>query len=146
MLYFNESLVKSSLFFALICISIYGDYGLTYPSTSTKIVSSENLYNNEFDNVNLDEILNQDRLLNNYIKCLESAGPCTPDGKMLKQILPDAMLTDCSKCTQKQKNGAEKVTSHLIDNRPKDWERLEKIYDPMGTYRLKYQKKKQNQI
>lgn len=84
MVYINKSLVKSPLFFALICISIYGDYGQAYPSASTKIVSSNNLYNNEFDNVNLDEILNQDRLLNNYIKCLESAGPCTPDGKMLK--------------------------------------------------------------
>lgn len=62
------------------------------------------------------------------------------------EILPDAMLTDCSKCTQKQKYGAEKVTSHLIDNRPNDWEILEKIYDPMGSYRLKYQQKKLKQI
>lgn len=41
-------------------------------------------YDSKFDNVDLDEILNQERLLNNYIKCLESQGPCTPDAKMLK--------------------------------------------------------------
>ncbi|KAH8335870.1 hypothetical protein KR074_009280, partial [Drosophila pseudoananassae] len=130
------------LFVALVCTSIYRNDGQANPRASTKIASIESFYNNEFDNVNLDEILNQDRLLNNYIKCLENEGPCTPDGKMLKDILPDAMLTDCSKCTEKQKNGAMKVTSHLIDNRPKDWEYLEKIYDPTGSYRIKYQKKK----
>lgn len=41
-------------------------------------------YDNKFDNVDIDEILGQERLLNNYIKCLEGLGPCTPDGKMLK--------------------------------------------------------------
>ena len=41
-------------------------------------------YDQRFDNVDLDEILGQERLLNNYIKCLEGLGPCTPDGKMLK--------------------------------------------------------------
>lgn len=41
-------------------------------------------YDSKFDNVDIDEILSQERLLNNYIKCLESQGPCTPDAKMLK--------------------------------------------------------------
>jgi len=34
------------------------------------------------------------------------------------------------------------VTRHLIDNRPSDWERLEKIYDPEGLYRIKYEEMK----
>ncbi|XP_023172003.1 putative odorant-binding protein A10 [Drosophila hydei] len=99
-------------------------------------------YDSKFDNVDIDEILSQERLLNNYIKCLESQGPCTPDAKMLKEILPDAMMTDCVKCTEKQKYGADKVTRHLIDNRPEDWQRLEKIYDPQATYRIKYEETK----
>lgn len=52
------------------------------------------------------------------------------------------MTTECVKCTEKQKYGAEKVTRHLIDNRPEDWQRLEKIYDPEGTYRIKYEESK----
>jgi len=44
----------------------------------------ERAYDDKFDNVDLDEILNQERLLINYIKCLEGTGPCTPDAKMLK--------------------------------------------------------------
>lgn len=51
-------------------------------------------------------------------------------------------MTECTKCTEKQRYGAEKVTNHLIDHRPMDWERLEKIYDPEGTYRIKYEKMK----
>ncbi|BFG01140.1 putative odorant-binding protein A10 [Drosophila madeirensis] len=117
--------------------------GLPHPPQATSApLLVDGVYDEKFDNVDLDEILAQERLLNNYIKCLESTGPCTPDAKMLREILPDAILTDCTKCTEKQKFGAEKVTRHLIDNRPNDWERLEKIYDPEGTYRIKYQNSK----
>ncbi|XP_068154615.1 putative odorant-binding protein A10 [Drosophila tropicalis] len=119
---------------------------LPHPPTTAAAAPANNpptaAYDNKFDNVDLDEILQQERLLNNYIKCLESTGPCTPDAKMLKEILPDAILTDCMKCTEKQKYGSEKVTRHLIDNRAQDWERLEKIYDPEGSYRIKYQESK----
>lgn len=34
--------------------------------------------------VNLDEILNSDRLLNNYFKCLVDKGKCTPEAADLK--------------------------------------------------------------
>ncbi|TMW50108.1 hypothetical protein DOY81_004809 [Sarcophaga bullata] len=101
-------------------------------------------YDQRFDNVDLDEILGQERLLNNYVKCLEGLGPCTPDGKMLKETLPDAIATNCAKCTERQKYGSDKVTHFLIDNRPEAWQRLEKIYDPEGTYRQAYLMQKQN--
>ncbi|XP_037818921.1 putative odorant-binding protein A10 isoform X1 [Lucilia sericata] len=101
-------------------------------------------YDNKFDNIDIDEILGQERLLNNYIKCLEGLGPCTPDAKMLKETLPDAIMTNCAKCTERQKYGSDKVTHHLIDNRPADWNRLEKIYDPEGSYRKAYLMQKEN--
>lgn len=41
-------------------------------------------YDTKYDNVDLDEILKNDRLLNNYVNCLLSEGPCTPDGQELK--------------------------------------------------------------
>lgn len=53
-------------------------------AAATTPESATNSYDSKFDNVDIDEILNQERLLNNYIKCLESQGPCTPDAKMLK--------------------------------------------------------------
>ncbi|XP_017058943.1 putative odorant-binding protein A10 [Drosophila ficusphila] len=138
---FRLTIWATSLVVALMCTTCFRVEALPHPPSSSAPMV-EKAYDDKFDNVDLDEILNQERLLINYIKCLEGTGPCTPDAKMLKEILPDAIQTDCTKCTEKQKNGAEKVTRHLIDNRPTDWERLEKIYDPEGTYRIKYQEMK----
>ena len=59
------------------------------------------------------------------------------------ETLPDAIATNCVKCTERQKYGSDKVTHFLIDNRPADWQRLEKIYDPEGTYRQAYLMQKQ---
>ncbi|XP_005187784.3 putative odorant-binding protein A10 isoform X1 [Musca domestica] len=105
---------------------------------ATTAAPMKGTYDSRFDNIDVDEILQQERLLMNYVKCLEGTGPCTPDGKALKETLPDAIATNCEKCTQKQKEGSDKVTHFLIDNRPEDWQRLEKIYDPEGTYRKAY--------
>lgn len=44
----------------------------------------QNKYTTKFDNVNLDAILRNDRLLNNYFRCLMDQGSCTPDGDELK--------------------------------------------------------------
>lgn len=41
-------------------------------------------YPNKFDNVNIDSVLNNDRVLSNYIKCLLDKGACTHEGRELK--------------------------------------------------------------
>lgn len=58
--------------------------------------------------------------------------------------LPDAISTDCSKCTDKQKESSEKVMHFIIDHRPEDWERLEQKYDTSGNYRTDYLNTKEN--
>jgi Insect pheromone-binding family, A10/OS-D len=73
------------------------------------IVSCEETYDVKYDNVDVDEILKSERLLSNYINCLMEEGPCTEDGRDLKDTLPDAICTDCSKCTEKQKEGSNKI-------------------------------------
>lgn len=97
-------------------------------------------YTNKYDNVDVDRILNNARILNNYIKCLMEEGPCTAEGRELKRTLPDALQTGCEKCSEKQKSTAERVIKHLMDNRARDWDRLLKKYDPTGEYRKKYEK------
>ncbi|XP_003488472.1 ejaculatory bulb-specific protein 3 [Bombus impatiens] len=96
-------------------------------------------YTTKYDNIDLDSILNSDRLLNNYVNCLLDAGNCTPDGKELKQSLPDALANNCDKCSEKQREGSEKVIRFLVNKRPQIWERLSKKYDPTGEYKLKFQ-------
>lgn len=41
-------------------------------------------YDTKYDNIDLEELLRNDRLRKNYVKCLLGQGPCTPDGLELK--------------------------------------------------------------
>ena len=50
------------------------------------IVSGDQNYVTKYDDIDLDEILGNDRLLTNYLRCLMNEGPCTPDGQELKGL------------------------------------------------------------
>ncbi|KAJ8983042.1 hypothetical protein NQ317_013247 [Molorchus minor] len=97
-------------------------------------------YTTKYDNIDLDQILKNDRLLNNYVDCLLEKNKCTKDGAELKKILPEAIKNGCSKCNENQKNGAKKIIHFLIETKPALWRALEVKYDPDGTYIQKYQK------
>ncbi|XP_063238693.1 ejaculatory bulb-specific protein 3-like [Bacillus rossius redtenbacheri] len=100
---------------------------------------ADNKYTTKYDNVDLDEILNSNRLLTFYVDCLlGKTNRCSPDAKELKANLPDALLSECSKCSEKQKAGAEKVINFLIEKKPELWRQLEAKFDPQGTYHAKY--------
>lgn len=49
-------------------------------------------------------------------------------------LLPDAIQTDCSKCTNDQKRNSRKVITFLRTRRPQDWKKLTDKYDPQGLY------------
>ncbi|KAM0730270.1 Allergen Tha p 1 [Formica fusca] len=100
---------------------------------------AEDKYTTKFDNVDLDSILRSERLLKNYVNCLLEKGSCTPDGKELKEHLPDALETGCHKCSEKQRNGSEKVIRFLVNKKPETWEQLKKKYDPTGEFSHKYE-------
>ena len=95
-------------------------------------------YTDKWDNINVDEILESQRLLKAYVDCLMDRGRCTPDGKALKETLPDALANECSKCTAKQKSGSDKVIRHLVNKRPDLWKELATKYDPDNIYQDKY--------
>lgn len=77
------------------------------------IVACDTTYDVKYDNVDIDEILKSERLLTNYINCLLDEGPCTEDGRDLKDTLPDAISNDCSQCTEKQKEGSN-IIMHFM--------------------------------
>lgn len=43
--------------------------------------NSKNKYTTKYDDINVDEILGNKRVLSNYIKCILDEGPCTPEGR-----------------------------------------------------------------
>nr|BAI82449.1 chemosensory protein 1 [Delia antiqua] len=102
------------------------------------IVLADDKYTTKFDNIDVDEILKSDRLFNNYYKCLTDEGKCTPDGRELKKNLPDALQTECSKCSAKQKESSEKILNFIVENKPEEWKVLQAKYDPEGVYITKY--------
>ncbi|KAL1130942.1 hypothetical protein AAG570_012183 [Ranatra chinensis] len=95
-------------------------------------------YTDKYDSLDIDAILGNERLYQKYLQCLKG-GRCTPDGKELKEVLPDALKTGCSKCSEKQRQGVAKVMKFMTEKKPKDLADLEKIYDPTGSYRKQYQ-------
>nr|AJP61953.1 chemosensory protein [Phenacoccus solenopsis] len=96
-------------------------------------------YTNKYDGIDVDKILQNNRILNNYIKCMLDEVTCTAEGRELKKVLPDALATGCTKCNDKQKETAQKVITHLMDKRPNDWERLVKKYDPKGEFKKRFE-------
>ncbi|CAK9822158.1 Ejaculatory bulb-specific protein 3 [Anthophora retusa] len=99
----------------------------------------EEAYTNKFDNVNVDQILHSDRLLTNYYKCLMDEGRCTAEGNELKKVLPDALATECKKCSDKQREVIRKVIKYLVENKPELWTNLANKYDPEKKYRMKFE-------
>ncbi|XP_022910989.2 ejaculatory bulb-specific protein 3-like [Onthophagus taurus] len=109
------------------------------------LVKSQNAYTGKYDNIDVDKILANGRILSNYIKCMMDEGPCTNEGRELKKTLPDALANGCNKCNERQKAAAEKVIRHLIKNKNNDWKRLTNKYDPNGQYRKKYENQYKSQ-
>lgn len=108
--------------------------------TLAVVAARPETYTSRFDNIDIDRILNTKRLFDSYFKCLleEPGAKCTPDGKELKRLLPDALRTNCEKCTAKQRDGTDRVLRFIVQNKPTEWEQLKAKYDPNDIYIQKY--------
>lgn len=53
-------------------------------AVSAKPAEKAGKYTTKYDNIDIEEILHNDRLFNNYYSCLLGTGKCTPDGAELK--------------------------------------------------------------
>lgn len=131
-------------------------------------VTQNTQYTTKYDNVDINDIIHNDRLLKGYVNCLLDKGPCTADGLELKSMffrvisfgiltknnqfvllpenMPDAIETNCSKCSDKQREGSEVMMQYLIDNKPEYWNPLQEKYDPTGSYRKRYLDSKKAEV
>ncbi|CAH0387713.1 unnamed protein product [Bemisia tabaci] len=92
-------------------------------------------YTTEFDGIDIDSVLKNEKLLDAYAKCLLDEGPCTREGRTLKTLLPDALETTCAKCSPTQKEKAKKVITFYMEKYPENAQKIMKKYDPTGKYR-----------
>ncbi|KAJ8960213.1 hypothetical protein NQ318_003937 [Aromia moschata] len=88
-------------------------------------VFAQDKYTTKYDNIDLDSIIGNDRLFKNYIDCLLDKGKCTSDAAELKKHIPDALESECEKCSEKQRNGIRKVIKHLAENKKRLVERTD---------------------
>nr|WMS58736.1 chemosensory protein gene 5 [Neotoxoptera formosana] len=107
-------------------------------ATITVVQTAPAKYTTKYDNVNIDDILSNDRLVTSYFKCLMETGKCTPEGEEIKRWLPEAIDNKCADCSEKQKIGSEKVIKFLFEKKNDMWKQLEQKYDPQGLYKQRY--------
>ncbi|KAF5299918.1 hypothetical protein FQR65_LT09313 [Abscondita terminalis] len=107
---------------------------------SLMVNAEDDKYTTKYDDFDVDAIINSPRLLKNYVNCAIEKGPCTAEGEELKKNIPDALQTDCSKCSDKQKQLTDKVLQYLMENELEYWELLQNKYDPERKYTEKYLK------
>ncbi|KAI5643020.1 insect pheromone-binding family, a10/OS-D domain-containing protein [Phthorimaea operculella] len=97
-------------------------------------VLADDTYNSGNDDFDVSQVLQNERLLVSYSKCLLNKGPCTPEVKKVKDKLPEALQTRCAKCTPRQKETAQTLARELKKTHPEIWEKLVQHYDPEGKY------------
>lgn len=56
-----------------------------FAAVAVAVPADRKQYTSKYDNVDIDRVLNNERILTNYIKCMMDEGSCSPDGRELKR-------------------------------------------------------------
>nr|ALR72520.1 chemosensory protein 6 [Colaphellus bowringi] len=97
-------------------------------------------YNTKYDHVDIDSILANKRVLSSYIKCIMDEGPCTSEGREFRKHIPEAITNNCAKCSDAQKRIIRKTSRFIRRERPQDWDRVSRKYDPQQKYTANFNK------
>jgi len=82
----------------------------------------------EFQNINIENYLKNERAVRFQLKCIIDDGPCDRIGKYLKVTIPELLVNQCANCDSAQRERAGKLVSHIQQNFPEDWERAVKKF------------------
>nr|WBU77209.1 chemosensory protein [Odontothrips loti] len=88
----------------------------------------------KLDSVDVDTVLKNKRLFDNYTKCILDKAPCSAEGAELKERLPKDIETKCAGCSDSEKARAKKVILYLKKERKEVWEDFKKKYDPESKW------------
>ncbi|CAK9801321.1 Ejaculatory bulb-specific protein 3 [Anthophora quadrimaculata] len=85
----------------------------------------EEKYTSKYDDIDIDAILANPKLRNQYLNCLLETAPCvTADAKYFKEKFPEAVATKCKKCTDKQVIFFDKAATWYAENEPENWQKM----------------------
>ncbi|CAH0590224.1 unnamed protein product [Chrysodeixis includens] len=92
-------------------------------------------YDEMYDKIDADKIINDDALFTSYINCMLDKGPCSVEHSAdFRKLLPEVIATCCAKCTPIQKKNVRKTVTALSEKRPDDFKAFQAKYDPEGKY------------
>ncbi|KAJ8670413.1 hypothetical protein QAD02_001672 [Eretmocerus hayati] len=84
---------------------------------------AEEKYDSKYDHIDFRAILKNERHRKQYIACFMETAPCkTADAVFMKENFPEALVTKCRKCTEKQKEAFETIATWFINNEPNTWD------------------------
>nr|AGZ04914.1 chemosensory protein 4 [Sogatella furcifera] len=101
-------------------------------ATKEKDPERKALYRLEY--IDIEKVLDNNRMLTNFIRCFLRKGPCSPEARDFRKLLPKLAKTMCSDCSPRQRFIIKKVFKHLMEERPKEWELLMDRFDPQRKY------------
>ncbi|XP_056639214.1 ejaculatory bulb-specific protein 3-like [Diorhabda carinulata] len=87
-------------------------------------------YSHKYDHIDVMSVLRNARMLHRYVQCLlDVPNTCTKDGDYLKQVLPEAIKTNCAQCDAKQEDTAVRVTAYLMKHHDDWWKQIDERYN-----------------
>ncbi|XP_072753956.1 putative odorant-binding protein A10 [Anoplolepis gracilipes] len=85
-------------------------------------------YSSKYDHIDVNAVLANSRLRNQYINCLNGSAPCnTGASRFLKEKFAEAFVTRCKKCTERQIYFFDTIIDWFTKNDPETWNHLVKM-------------------
>ncbi|KAL3289146.1 hypothetical protein HHI36_003583 [Cryptolaemus montrouzieri] len=97
-------------------------------------------YTSKFNNIDLDAVMANHRLIIAYFNCLmsEHGQGCSPDALELRRVIPEVLEDGCAKCSPTHIEAAKVMTNFLITKKPDIFKKLLQKYDPDKKYRKRW--------
>ncbi|XP_050447311.1 ejaculatory bulb-specific protein 3-like [Cataglyphis hispanica] len=101
------------------------NYIVVIISVALTCILAEELYSSRYDDINAEAIFSNPKLRQQYYKCFMDLAPCrTADAKFFKEVLPEALQTECRRCTEKQKQLLDYMIDWYTTNNPAELQEL----------------------
>ncbi|XP_025831124.1 ejaculatory bulb-specific protein 3-like [Agrilus planipennis] len=85
--------------------------------------------------INLEQVIDNDRLFNNFYKCLADEGRCSKDANSIKGLITEVVKTKCSQCTDVERTQIKKSLDLVRKKKPEQFNSLAAKYDPQGVWK-----------
>ncbi|XP_012220466.2 ejaculatory bulb-specific protein 3 [Linepithema humile] len=86
----------------------------------------EDGYDTKYDDIDVNGILENNKLREQYYKCFMDQAPCmTADSKFFKEIVGEAYHTNCKKCNERQNIMLDTMVKWYKQNQPDKFKAFE---------------------